>query len=72
MPSVANDNNSLSPDEEPQKQLFREIKEIGWCDREILGPHHHEALRIWWRGKAAPELIAMPTGQTPPDPANDN
>jgi hypothetical protein len=74
-PSVAKDANTTSrplPDQQ-QEELFREIKEIGWPDKEILGRHHHVAVRIWWAGKVAPALIEMMTGDTPlSDPANDN
>jgi hypothetical protein len=59
-------------EEERQKQMFRELREIGWYDKEIRGPHHDQALRGWW-GKEAPALVSIVTGQTPTDPAaNDN
>jgi hypothetical protein len=68
-PCVAKDAQPL-PGE--QQELFREIKEIGW-GKEILGRHHHVAVRIWWAGKAAPALIEIMTGDPPLfDPANDN
>jgi hypothetical protein len=69
-PSVAKTVQPSPPEE--QQELLREIKEIGW-DKEILGPHHHAAVRIWWAGKVAPALIEMMTGDIPlSDPANDN
>jgi hypothetical protein len=37
----------------------------------LSSPHQHAALDSWWKGKAAPALVAVMTG-TAPDPANDN
>jgi hypothetical protein len=60
-PSVAK---TAQPSPEEQQELLREIKEIGW-DKEILGPHHQAAVRIWWAGKVAPALIELMTGDLP-------
>jgi len=64
-------NDTPLADEEAREQLFRELREIGWYDKEIRGPHHDQALRIWW-GKTAPSVVAIVAGCLPSDPvAND-
>jgi hypothetical protein len=52
------DNDRLSPDEERQQQLFRELKAIGYPDKEIRGPWHDCALRRFLKGKPLAVAIA--------------
>jgi hypothetical protein len=48
-----------------------EAQEILALIDHLNSPHQNAALVDWWKGKAAPALIALMTG-TAPDPANDN
>jgi len=54
--SVTNETDLPMGDQENQKLLDRELKEIGWYDKEIRGSHHEEAVRIWWANELAPTI----------------